>query len=384
MDFSTGNHITLLKNGVAYFPALEIAIANAKHAIYLQTYIFQADATGLRIGNALKQAAMRGVSVYVLLDGYGCRDLQKDYIDDLKDYGVNVKLYRPKISPWTLQKNRLRRMHRKIVTIDGVIAFIGGINIIDDYNVPDNIAPRVDYAVRLEGPILEPILESVYQFWHRKPWHTALRASIKYWKNTQLAEISNTALATKAAFVIRDNFLHRRDIEKAYLSAISQATSEVLIANAYFLPSYAFRKALLKAALRGVNVKLLVQGRKDIILMLAMQAFYEPFLKSGIEIYEYHKSFLHCKACVIDAYWATVGSSNIDPFSLFFSNEANVIMLDEVFAKSLQDDITANMTNACQVTLKTLQKRGAFKRIFAWIIYAVMRSFLSMIGNKSA
>lgn len=383
MHFTSGNQIMLLRNGTAYFPVLEVAIENAQHAIYLQTYIFQADVTGVRIGNALKQAAKRGVIVNVLLDGYGCKDLAKDFIQDLQHHGVNVKFYRPKISPWTLQKSRLRRMHRKIVTIDDVVAFIGGINIIDDYNVPNNIAPRVDYAVRLEGPILAEIVESVQKFWHHKTWLTLLQEPIKNQTSIKQLNAQTNQHEAKAAFVIRDNSLHRRDIEKAYLSAITHAKSEILIANAYFLPSYKFRQALLHAALRGVKVKLLIQGRKDIILMFAMHAFYGQFLKNGIEVYEYHKSFLHCKACVIDTKWATVGSSNIDPFSLLFANEANVVVLDTAFAQSLQKDIALNMTDAYQVTLEAWQNTGVLKRFFAWAIYGVMRLILGIIGNKS-
>ena len=383
MDFTTGNQIALLRNGIEYFPALEAAIANAQHEIYLQTFIFQADVTGVRIGNALKQAAQRGVIVNLLLDGYGCRDLAKEFINDLQHHGVRVKFYRPKISPWTLQKSRLRRMHRKVVTIDGVIAFIGGINIIDDYNVPNNIAPRVDYAVRLEGPILEAIVKSVQKFWRPKTWSKRLQEQFNNFKFTKQSNAQMNQHEAKAAFVIRDNVLHRSDIEKAYLSAITQAKSEIIIANAYFLPSNRFRQALIQAALRGVKVKLLVQGRKDILLMFAMHAFYGTFLKNGIEIYEYRKSFLHSKASVVDSYWATVGSSNIDPFSLLFANEANVVMLDAGFAQSLQKDIVLNIKSAYQITMQEWQNAGVLKHFFAWATYGALRLILGIIGSKS-
>ena len=142
-NFLDGNHIQLLRGGEAYFPALIIAIETAITNIYLQTYIYEVDKAGISVGNALKQAAQRGVTVNVLLDGFGCKDMPKAYLKDLENAGVQVMFYRPKISPWTLKKNRLRRLHRKIAVIDERIAFVGGINIIDDYNVPDNTHPAL-------------------------------------------------------------------------------------------------------------------------------------------------------------------------------------------------------------------------------------------------
>ena len=135
-----------------------------------------------------------------------------------------------------------------------------------------------------------------------------------------------------AAFLVRDNFHHRRDIEPAYMRAIKQAGSEIILAHAYFLPGLEFRHALIHAARRGVRVVLLLQGRMEYLLQhYASRALYGNFLDAGIEIYEYRQNFLHAKVAVIDGHWATVGSSNIDPFSLFLSREANVVIDDEAF-----------------------------------------------------
>ena len=138
-----------------------------------------------------------------------------------------------------------------------------------------------------------------------------------------------------AAFLMRDNFRHRRDIEAAYMRAIKQAKSEIILAHAYFLPGLDFRHALIDAAGRGVRVVLLLQGKVEYLLQhYASRALYGNFLDAGIEIYEYRKSFLHAKVAVIDGHWATVGSSNIDPFSLLLSREANVVVDDEAFGAS--------------------------------------------------
>jgi cardiolipin synthase len=382
MQFTSGNQVKLLRNGSEYFPALEHAISLAKREVYLQTYIYQLDSTGIKIGNVLKQAAQRGVAVNILLDGFGCKELPKSYIDTLEKSGVNVIFYRAKISPWTLQKRRLRRMHRKIAVIDGEIGFVGGINIIDDNDAPNQTPPRIDYAVVLEGPILGTILESVHKLWRRLAW---LNLKQSYLSNTQIKDTIPRKIfhaGLKVAFVIRDNVLHRHDIEKAYLNAIAEAKNEIIIANAYFVPSRKFRQTLLAAASNGVTVKLLLQGRKEYFLMFATHAFYSEFLSTGIEIYEYHKSFMHSKVAVIDSYWATVGSSNIDPFSLLLASEANIVVLDSQFAIQLKNDLAVSINDAYHLTLGEWEHSSKFKHFFSWIAYGLVRVFLGVIDNK--
>lgn len=380
MHFTNNNSVKLLRSGAEYFPALEQAIDQAKVEIYLQTYIYQADETGIRIGNALKNAALRGVAVNVLLDGFGSKDLSSEYIDELQKNRVKVMFYRPKISPWTLQKRRLIRMHRKVAVIDGAIGFVGGINIIDDNNTPDQIPPRIDYAVQLEGPILLDMIDSVHKLWHRMSWMAKRKNTPK--PTLELPEVeSNDGI--KAAFVIRSNVLHRHDIERAYLQAIHHATSEIMIANAYFLPSKRFRKALLAAAARGVKVKLLLQGRQEYILMFATYALYSYFLNAGIEVYEYRKSFLHSKVAVVDSDWATVGSSNIDPLSLMLANEANVVIQDRQFASELRAEIEQTIANSEQVTQETWKHHGVFKHCFSWIMYRVVKISLGILVDRN-
>ena len=379
--FTKGNFITLLRNGEEYFPALEAAIQKAQHEIYIETYIYQADAIGLRIGEALMNAAARGVAVYLLLDGFGSQDLAKSYIQKLTASGVQVMIYREKISPWTLQKNRLRRLHRKMVVVDRKIGFVGGINIIDDYDVPKGATPRLDYAVKVEGAVAKSIYHSVHKLWRRMA-RLQLRSSPKQIADEHFKQHAHPKHAgIKAALMLRDNILHRRDIEEAYLSAISSAKHEIIIANAYFLPGWRFRKALIEAAERGVKVTLLLQGRLEYFYMFASHAFYSLFLQHGIEIYEYRKSFMHSKVAVIDGQWATVGSSNIDPFSLLLAREANVVVDDKKFAQELRDGVLQNIADgAQQVSQENWQKRHLLGRFASWITYGCLRLFLGVIG----
>ncbi len=378
--FTKGNFITLLRSGGEYFPALEAAIRQAKHEIYLETYIFQLDEIGLRVGEALMDAANRGVAVYLMLDGFGCQDLPKSYLKKLSVFGVQVIVYRQKTSPWTLEKNRLRRLHRKMVVVDRKTAFAGGINIIDDYDVPKDATPRLDYAVKVEGAIVKDIYQATHKLWRRLAW-LHMRAKPKFIANRYFEQFPVKQTGMKAALVLRDNILHRRDIEEAYLSAIADAKGEIIIANAYFLPGWRFRKALLEAAERGVKVKLLLQGRLEYFYMFASHAFYNQFLQQGIEIYEYRKSFMHSKVAVIDGQWATVGSSNIDPFSLLLAREANVIVLDKKFAQELRTDILKTIKDgAIQIISEKWQRRHLLGRFASWLAYGGLRLFLGVIG----
>ncbi|WP_036304144.1 cardiolipin synthase ClsB [Methylotenera sp. L2L1] len=379
MHFISGNHIQLLRNGVEYFPALEHAFDHAQHHIYLQTYIYEADQVGRRIGDAMMRAVNRGVSVYVLIDGFGSKTLPQAYIESLRAAGINVMIYRQKISPWTFKKNRLRRLHQKVVVVDDLVAFVGGINIIDDHNVPHQTAPRIDYAVRIQGALLPVIANSVKKLWQHLAWlhfHSKPTFSPTPRTPTHYAKES-----IKAAFVTRDNILHRRDIEAAYLKAIHSAKHEIMIANAYFIPGRRFRKALISAAKRGVKVKLLLQGRKEYFLMFATHAFYQVFLKNGIDIYEYRKSFMHSKVAVIDQEWATVGSSNIDPFSLFLAREANIFVKDKHFSATLHQDIAIAINDgAHQINANEWSKGNTAKRLLSWVAYGLVRLFLGVIG----
>lgn len=378
--YYSGNHVKLLRNGTEYFPAIEAAIQQAQHEIYLETYIYQDDVIGRRIAKALQKAAQRGVRVHVLLDGFGSKEMSLTFIQGFQFAGVELMFYRQKISAWALKKNRLRRLHRKILVVDGQIGFVGGINIIDDNNVPDNAVPRVDYAVQIQGALLAPLLETVQILWRRIAWMQLRRVP------KVLAKANVTLEPEKhqvhAALVLRDNVLHRHDIEWAYLAAINNAKYEIIIANSYFIPGWRFRKALMDAADRGVRVKLLLQGRIEYLVMIATNASYSALLSHGIEIYEYRKSFMHSKVAVVDGVWATVGSSNIDPFSLLLAREANVMVQDQKFATELRMDILKSIQEgAVQVSPESWVRGNLKRRVFSWIVYGLLRAVLGLVGR---
>ncbi len=376
-EFVTGNQVELLRNGTEYFPALEQAMDAARAEIHLQTYIYEDDAVGRRIAAAMARAVDRGVNVCLLLDGFGCKDTPKDFFREMQQSGIEVLVYRPKISPWTLKRNRLRRLHRKIAVVDGRVAFVGGINIIDDMNTPGHTPPRVDYAVRVEGAIVPAIHANARHLWRRTAW-----ARLKLVRPARLAAPQQSAGNMLAAYVMRDSVLHRDDIERAYLTAIEAAQSEIVIANSYFLPGVAFRRALTSAARRGVRVVLLLQARVEYWLLdHASRALYQDFLDAGIEIWEYHTSFMHSKVAVIDRHWATVGSSNIDPLSLMLAREANVMVDDVAFAGSLRTDLELAMNRDARLVRRAdWQRAGLFRRMLVWVTYNLVRLVMGVVG----
>jgi cardiolipin synthase len=376
--FVPGNRVTLLRNGEAYFPALEAAFERARYEIYLETYIYQDDVTGRRIAEALKRAVRRGVAVHLLVDGYGSKDLPRSRLNDLGKGGVRTLVYRPRISPWTLRRERLRRMHRKIAVVDREIAFVGGINIIDDRESQGNLPPRYDFAVAVEGPLVDAIRLAAQRLWSGVAWRH-LRKGTSRSRTPPAAAVEG---GMRAALLVRDNIRHRRDIEAAYLRAINQAKTEIILANAYFLPGFDFRHALIDAARRGVRVVLLLQGRVEYLLQyFASRALYGHFLDAGIEIYEYRTGFLHAKVAVIDGHWSTVGSSNLDPFSLLLSHEANVVVDDEEFGSILTLSLKRTMESEGRRILRDRWKeQPVVLRFLSWLAYGLLRWLKGISG----
>jgi cardiolipin synthase A/B len=260
------NQLMLLQSGTAYFPRLCADIEAAQHSVYLETYIFAPDQTGRMVVDALLRAAERGVVVRVLLDGFGAADFSRAWLAELTAAKVQVQWFRRDISPFTLRRSRmrrLRRMHRKLVVLDGDVAFVGGINIINDISSHDHYHfrwPRLDYAVRVQGAVAGEIHSAMRRLWGVVSWANFRRRGKEI---RRLVRERVKPAAPGIALVVRDNLRHRHDIENAYLKAIDGARGEVVIANAYFLPGRSFRMSLIQAAQRGVRVMLLLQGRVE-------------------------------------------------------------------------------------------------------------------------
>ncbi len=364
--WTKSNTVTLLRGGKEYFNTILSAIDSAQREIFLVSYIFKSDKIGEKVSQKLKEAAKRGVSVHVMLDGVGSKSLTPDFMKDLKKSGVKLIVFRPLHRALSLGRIFFRRLHQKIILIDTTQAFVGGVNI-DDAQFK-----QLDYAVEVRGPLVFRIYKFVKLF--------KLRVSLEwvgYFKlrRLKLRAISEVHGTVRAAFVIRDNLQHRKRIEKLYLQAIDRAKESILIANAYFSPGFRFRHALVRAAERGVRVRLLLAGRTDHpIVKNAAALMYRGFLRSGIEIYEYHQEMLHAKVAVIDGHWATVGSCNLDIFSLFLSLEANVVVDDKPFAKNLEADLAREIKNgAIRVDASFIEAKSPWDWAVCWLSYWALK-----------
>ncbi|MGH8765986.1 MAG: cardiolipin synthase ClsB [Burkholderiales bacterium] len=388
-DFVGGNRITLLRNGAQYFPDLVAVLDAAQVEIYLETYIFADDETGSLIAAALARAAVRGVATHLLIDGFGSIDFPARLRSLLEQAGVALYVYRPRFLPWKVRWPRepLRRMHRKLASVDGAVAFVGGINVIEDFETPERSAPRRDYAVRIEGPLAARVRDEAAKLWRRVGW-LGFKRRLPGFVAPEGRGRQPTPLPIlpagnqRAALVVRNNLRHRRDIEDAYIEQIDAAGSEVLLANAYFFPTRRFRHALLRAARRGVGVTLLLQGRVEHALQhFASRALYRSLLGAGIRIHEYHSGFLHAKVAVFDGRVATVGSSNVDPFSLGLAQEANVFIDDRGFASELRASLHEAIETGARGVPQNYWRRLSFPlKARIWFDYRLMRLLMSVLG----
>lgn len=381
--FLPGNAVDLLRSGREYFPALIEAIAQAEREIWIETYIFADDAAGNRVADALIAAARRGVAVRVLVDGWGARHfLTRNLQDRLAGGGVWLCKYRPEVAVWQFRSHRMRRLHRKLVQVDGQVAFVGGINLIDDMNTPGHKPPRVDFAVRVRGPLLGLIVPTMHRLWEIvQLFEFESDRTDRADDDEETLHVGNSG-DTTAKFVVRDNFRHRRDIERAYLAAIRTAHTEIIIASAYFFPGIRFRRELIAAARRGVSVTLLLQARVEYrLLHHASRALYGQMIDAGIAIQAYSRSFLHAKVAVVDDRWATVGSSNIDPYSLLMAREANVIVRDASFADSLRTELRSMIDEGAErVAPQLWAQRSPFAKAWCWIAYGIVRVAMGFLG----
>lgn len=376
-----GNQIRLLQNGEEFFPALIAAIDAAQTEVRLETYIFNLDDIGIRVGDALVRAATRGVQVALLLDGVGSRVLPRTWLKDIQQAGVRVLIYRPPHFGWLTNPGNLRRLHRKIAVIDARLAFLGGTNIMDDFVPIAWPAPRLDYSVAITGPVVSEIYRNA-----KRLWRLVARSQLQPGLDDLPALTADTAPTGHAriAYIVRDNLRHRRNIERAYLAAIVTAQRDIILASAYFLPGRSFRRALKKAVARGVQVRLLVQGRTDhAFFHAASRALYGDLLNAGVAIFEYHASELHAKVAVVDGHWVTIGSSNIDPFSLLLAREANIVSEDRELARQLQQKLQAAIQHgARELVGADWQRRAWPHRLLSWVAYGFVRWMVGMAGFR--
>jgi cardiolipin synthase len=400
--FVGGNQVGLLNGGDELFPAMQRAMAAARRQVWVATYIFHDDESGRAVAESLRATARRGVSVHLVVDGFGSLDTLPRLKEWLAADGVLLDVFRPldRWSAW-LQPAQLRRMHHKLCVVDDEVAFVGGINIIDDridIHHGRTQQPRLDFAVELRGPVVRQVQRLAQALGARArlghEWRSEVGALARSGRPVAhtlqlLRELRGrpavgddephlpSQAPVRVAFVVRDNFSRRRAIERSYITAVRAAQVSVDIACPYFYPRRAFRRSLLAAAQRGVSVRLLMQGKIDYRLAaLAARLLYDELLAHGVRVFEYTPAFLHAKVAVVDGGWATVGSSNIDPLSLLLNLEANAVVEDEVFARQLGQRLELAMAVSHEVKAPPLPRgwrRWLSRGFVSWCANAYLR-----------
>lgn len=372
-----GNEVKLLINGEEFYPAVFSSIRNAKHQVLLETFIIAEDKVGKELQEALIIAARRGVQVEVMMDDYGTIDVSAGFIAEMIDAGVKVLAFDPRPRTLGMRTNMFRRLHRKIVVVDGEIAYIGGINFSAEHIAEFGDMAKQDYAVEVRGPIVTAI--------HAASSELLNEAGERDHKPRSKAFTppQNPAIGdARMRLAVRDNNHHTSDIEKLYLLGIRKATKRVVIANAYFFPGYRLLRALRNAARRGLEVTLILQGQPDMPWVSACsRLLYNYLLKEGVKIHEYCKRPLHGKVAVVDDEWATIGSSNLDPLSLAMNLEANLFIESRAFNQYLYEHLQTLSKEDCKpITLERVM-RGYWWRVpIVFLSFHFLRYFPAIAG----
>ncbi|MBF7141181.1 MULTISPECIES: cardiolipin synthase ClsB [Pseudomonas] len=377
-QWRSDNQIQLLINGEEFYPSVYQAIAQAREEVLIETFILRDDKVGLELQKVLVEAAARGVRVEVLVDGYGSADLSPTTLSALSEAGVRVLAFDPSKPTLGMRTNLFRRLHRKIVVVDGEIGFVGGINFCADHLGDYGPMAKQDYAVQVRGPIVADLHRVSLELMDQT---SKVSRSPKPWL-TERVPLEPDSAKAKMLVSIRDNNSHTNDIEDHYLKAIENAQERIMIANAYFFPGYRVLRALRNAARRGVKVTLMLQGMPDMPLVrLCSRLLYNYLLRDGVNICEYTTRPLHGKVAVIDRRWSTVGSSNLDPLSLSLNLEGNLVIDDAPFNERLHDHL-AYLTEheSKRITLQRVLRGYWWRAPLIFLSFHFLRHFPAWIG----
>ena len=366
-----GNRVVILENGPNTYAAMFSAIAAARDSINMETYILDDDEVGQRLAEALIAKQQQGVQVNLIHDAVGTLGTKKEYFKRLSDAGISVLEFNP-VNPvvakagWAVNQ----RDHRKLLVVDGRSAVLGGINISSVYSSSGGSSgsmsggsrggdkkslPWRDTDLLIEGPVVAPLQKLFMETWQAQKGKPL--APRQYFPSLQ----------TQGQEVVRaigsapdDPF---SQIYVTLISAINSAESEILVTNAYFVPDPQLMNALIAAAARGVDVKLILPSTTDSSLVFhAGRAHYEPLLRGGVKLYERREALLHAKTVVVDGVWATVGSTNLDWRSFLHNQELTAVVLGKEFGAKMRAAFERDLAASEQVTLEAWQRRPVTTR----------------------
>ena len=371
-----GNKVVLLDDGPATMRAMLAAIRSARHHINLETYIFEADEVGQGLADLLIQKKKAGVTVNLIYDSVGSLDTPREFFDRLRTAGVNVLEYNP-VNParaggnWDINQ----RDHRKILVVDGRVAFTGGVNISKVYGKssflrskrsqsPPKDAKEAawrDSHMQIEGPVVAEFQKLFLETWQRKTGESLPDANyfppLKPEGNALVRAIGSTP--DHADFAVY----------KTYISAFAHADKYIHLTAAYFVPDRQVVQAMIDAAQRGVDVRVIFPSFSDVGLMLhAGRSYYDELLAGGIKVYERKTAMLHAKTAVIDGVWSTIGSTNLDMRSFLHNDEVNAVVISTDFAERMEALFQRDLRESVEVTAEEWRQRGLRERLREWAV----------------
>jgi cardiolipin synthase A/B len=369
-----GNKVVLLDDGPETMRAMMAAVESARHHINLETYIFEDDEVGRELANLLIRKRAAGVIVNLIYDSVGSIDTPKEFFERLQAAGVNVLEFNP-VNPararreWDINQ----RDHRKLLIVDGRVAFTGGVNISKVYGKssflpgkrqepPPKDAKEAawrDTHMQIEGPAVAEFQKLFLDTWQRREGPALANADffppLKPEGKALIRAIGSTP--DKADYVVY----------KTYLSAFAHADKYMHLTTAYFVPDRQVVQAMVDAARRGVDVRIIFPSFSDVGLMLhAGRSYYDELLAAGIKVYERKSAMLHAKTAVIDGVWSTIGSTNLDVRSFLHNDEINAVVLSAEFADRMEALFQRDLSESVEVTAEHWSKRGLRSRMREW------------------
>ncbi len=373
-----GDRLEIHRDGGQAYASMLAAIAAATSTICLETYAFHDDAIGQRFALALAERARGGVEVSILYDAWGS-SISSGMLRELRSAGARIVAFHPLSMSGRIRRifSRLwRRDHRKLLTVDGRIGFTGGLNIGLEYaSTEDGGRGWRDTNLRIEGGAVLSLQKIFIHNWRRSggppvdPKRHAQAAST-------LTPPRGNPLTVPLRILTSEFSSARQAIRRAYLRAIAEAKKRIYLTQGYFLPPLGLRRALLRAAKRGVEVHLIVGGTTDVpAVRLASRGLYGRLLRGGIRLFEWRGRVLHAKTGVIDGIWSTIGSSNLDYRSMFINLEVNAVVEDRAFGGAMEELFADDLPQCHEVTLQEWQCRPLAERFLSWLLY-YLRSWL--------
>lgn len=378
-EYTLKNKVQLVHGGIEYFNLLHTLIDDAEQTIHLQVYIFTEDETGNLIADALKNAVKRGVSVYLLVDGYASQNLSASFKEELQKAGINFRMFEPIFKSSNFYFGR--RLHHKVFVADHCRALVGGINIENKYNDISGKSAWFDMALYTEGETATILSQICCEIWNGG----FEKATTAIPPNAGIINAINNNFnsAECAVRVSRNDWIKRKSqIWKSYFHMLNNSVDEIVIASSYFLPGWVFRQRMIAAVKRGVKIKVIVAGPSDVMLAKSAEKYlYRWMLNNGIELYEYTKSILHVKVAAADYKRMTIGSYNFNNISAYASIELNLDIRNKPFVSSVQQELNNVILQDCiRITDEEYcKKTNRLQRAWQYIAYLTVKLLLNVV-----